>query len=57
MKKLVKILVFVLALFLMGCGEKKEELTGLYKEFDIIFNGIKEKQFQNLMQVKKKWKK
>ena len=26
MKKLVKILVFVLALFLMGCGEKKEEL-------------------------------
>ena len=42
MKKLVKILVFVLALFLMGCGEKKEELTGLHKEFDIIFNGIKE---------------
>ena len=42
MKKLVKILVFVLVLFLMGCGEKKEELTGLHKEFDIIFNGIKE---------------
>ena len=42
MKKLVKILVFVLALFLMGCGEKKVELTGLHKEFDIIFNGIKE---------------
>jgi len=39
MKKLVKILVFVLVLFLMGCGEKKEELTGLHKEFDIIFNG------------------
>ena len=42
MKKLVKILVFVLVMFLMGCGEKKEELTGLHKEFDIIFNGIKE---------------
>ena len=44
MKKLVKILVFVLVLFLMGCGEKKEELTGLHKEFDIIFNKVKEEE-------------
>ena len=27
---------------LVSCGEKKEELTGLHKEFDIIFNEVKE---------------
>ena len=57
MKKLVKILVFVLALFLMGCGEKKEELTGLYKEFDIIFNGIKEEAISEFNASKKEMEK
>ena len=57
MKKLVKILVFVLALFLMGCGEKKEELTGLHKEFDIIFNGIKEEATSEFNASKKEMEK
>lgn len=46
MKKIIKILLFSLMLIsgfiLASCGEKKEELTGLHKEFDIIFNGIKD---------------
>ena len=57
MKKLVKILVFVLVLFLMGCGEKKEELTGLHKEFDIIFNGIKEEATSEFNASKKEMEK
>lgn len=45
MKKLIKILLFSLMLIssfiLASCGEKKEELTGLHKEFYIIFNDTK----------------
>ena len=45
MKKIIKKLLFafmlVAGLIFVSCGEKKEELTGLHKEFDIIFNGIK----------------
>ena len=33
--------MLVAGLIFVSCGEKKEELTGLHKEFDIIFNGIK----------------
>ena len=46
MKKIIKRLLFafmlVAGLIFVSCGEKKEELTGLHKEFDIIFNEIKE---------------
>ena len=46
MKKILKTLLFsfmlISSFMLVSCGEKKEELTGLHKEFDIIFNGIKE---------------
>ena len=40
MKKILKTLLF--SFMLVSCGEKKEELTGLHKEFDIIFNEVKE---------------
>ena len=46
MKKIIKRLLFafmlVAGLIFVSCGEKKEELVGLHKEFDIIFNEIKE---------------
>ena len=46
MKKIIKRLLFafmlVAGLVFVSCGEKKEELTGLHKEFDIIFNEVKE---------------
>ena len=46
MKKILKTLLFSFMLIssftLVSCGEKKEELTGLHKEFDIIFNEVKE---------------
>ena len=46
MKKILKTLLFSFTLIssfmLVSCGEKKEELTGLHKEFDIIFNEVKE---------------
>jgi len=45
MKKILKTLLFsfmlISSFILVSCGEKKEELTGLHKEFDIIFNNIK----------------
>ena len=34
--------MLVAGLIFVSCGEKKEELTGLHKEFDIIFNEVKE---------------
>ena len=44
MKKFLKVFLFALMLvsgvIFVSCGKK--ELTGLHKEFDIIFNGIKE---------------
>ena len=44
MKKFFKVFLFglmlVVGLIFVSCGKK--ELTGLHKEFDIIFNGIKE---------------
>ena len=56
MRKILKTLLFSFILIsnfmLVSCGEKKEELTGLHKEFDIIFNGIKEEvttEFKNNM--------
>ena len=46
MKKILKTLLFsfmlISSFMLVSCGEKKEELTGLHKEFDIIFNEVKE---------------
>ena len=46
MKKILKTLLFsfmlISSFMLVSCGEKKEELTGLHKEFDIIFNKVKE---------------
>ena len=46
MKKILKTLLFsfmlISSFILVSCGEKKEELTGLHKEFDIIFNEVKE---------------
>lgn len=46
MRKILKTLLFSFILIsnfmLVSCGEKKEELTGLHKEFDIIFNEVKE---------------
>ena len=46
MKKIIKRLLFafilVAGLIFVSCREKKEELTGLHKEFDIIFNEVKE---------------
>ena len=54
MKKFLKIFLFALMLvsgvIFVSCG--KTELTGLHKEFDIIFNGIKEEvttEFKNNM--------
>ena len=54
MKKFLKVFLFGLILvsgvIFVSCG--KEELTGLHKEFDIIFNGIKEEvttEFKNNM--------
>ena len=48
MKKILKTLLFSFTLIssfmLVSCGEKKEELTGLHKEFDIIFNEVKEEE-------------
>ena len=42
MKKILKTLLFsfmlISSFILVSCGEKKEELIGLHKEFDIIFN-------------------
>ena len=42
MKKILKTLLFSFMLIsgfiLASCGEKKEKLMGLHKEFDIIFN-------------------
>jgi len=44
MKKFLRVFLFslmlVAGLIFVSCGKK--ELTGLHKEFDIIFNGIKE---------------
>ena len=44
MKKFLRVFLFSLmlveGLIFVSCGKK--ELTGLHKEFDIIFNGIKE---------------
>ena len=44
MKKFLRVFLFGLMLvsgvIFVSCGKK--ELTGLHKEFDIIFNGIKE---------------
>lgn len=44
MKKFLRVFLFALMLvsgvIFVSCGKK--ELTGLHKEFDIIFNGIKE---------------
>lgn len=44
MKKFFKVFLFgfmlVSGLIFVSCGKK--ELTGLHKEFDVIFNGIKE---------------
>ena len=44
MKKFLKVFLFgfmlIAGLIFVSCGKK--ELTGLHKEFDIIFNGIKE---------------
>jgi len=41
-KKIIKALLFsfmlISSFILVSCGEKKEELIGLHKEFDIIFN-------------------
>ena len=42
MKVKLLLMSLISIIVLMACGEKKEELTGLHKEFDIIFNGIKE---------------
>lgn len=46
MRKILKTLLFsfmlISSFMLVSCGEKKEELTGLHKEFDIIFNKVKE---------------
>ena len=54
MKKFLKVFLFALMLvsgvIFVSCGKK--ELTGLHKEFDIIFNGIKEEvttEFKNNM--------
>ena len=54
MKKFLKVFLFALMLvsgvIFVSCGKK--ELTGLHKEFDIIFNGIKEEvttEFKNSM--------
>ena len=42
MKKIIKVLLFsfmlISSFMLVSCGEKKEKLMGLHKEFDIIFN-------------------
>ena len=54
MKKFLRVFLFslmlVAGLIFVSCGKK--ELTGLHKEFDIIFNGIKEEvttEFKNSM--------
>ena len=54
MKKFLRVFLFslmlVAGLIFVSCGKK--ELTGLHKEFDIIFNGIKEEvttEFKNNM--------
>ena len=54
MKKFLKVFLFALMLvsgvIFVSCGKK--ELTGLHKEFDIIFDGIKEEvttEFKNSM--------